>query len=63
MTENQDETSSPFEGKRGEALTAILGPKALKELRVLLRLAAERDGPAIKAEAAPSDSEELKRAA
>jgi hypothetical protein len=30
----------PLQGERGDALIALLGPKALRELRTLIRLAA-----------------------
>ena len=36
------EPEFPFTGERGDALIALLGPKALNELKVLLRLAAPR---------------------
>ena len=40
---DHDNEKFPLEGERGDALIALLGPKALRELRTLIRLAAPRD--------------------
>lgn len=54
------EPEFPFTGERGDALIALLGPKALNELKVLLRLAAPRSDVHA---TAPSDKLALKEAA
>jgi len=41
---NKPPEKFPFEGERGDALIALLGPKVLRRLRTLLRLAAPRHG-------------------
>ena len=55
---DNDKDEFPLQGERGDALIALLGPKALRELRTLIRLAARREQPSSAQLDRPDDLEE-----
>ena len=55
---DNDKDEFPLQGERGDALIALLGPKALRELRTLIRLAARPDRPSSAQLDRPDDLEE-----
>ena len=55
---DHDKDEFPLKGERGDALIALLGPKALRELRALIRLAANRDQPSSAQLDVPDDLDE-----
>jgi len=55
---DHDQDEFPLSGERGDALIALLGPKALRELRTLIRLAANRDQSAPAQLDVPEDLDE-----